>query len=68
MSAAPSSRLIRLTISLCLISAVATAWSGYQTARWDGRGEDGRELAGGIYYYRLSAGRETLARKMLLIR
>ena len=42
---------------------------GTYTLRWDGRGDGGRELASGVYLYRLQVGRELLeTRKLLLLR
>ena len=39
------------------------------TVRWDGRDERGRELASGVYVYRLLAGKELMeTRKMALVR
>ena len=41
---------------------------GAQTLFWDGRDEAGRELASGVYFYRLQAGERSLTRKLVLIR
>jgi len=41
---------------------------GNHNAVWNGAGESGRPAAPGIYLYRLTAGRETLSRKMVLVR
>jgi len=41
---------------------------GSYVARWDGRDSTGRESASGIYYYRLTAGGETLGGKMILLK
>ncbi len=35
---------------------------------WNGRYDDGREAASGVYFYRLRAGKTVLSRKMILIR
>ena len=42
--------------------------AGPHTVEWDGRDDAGRECAAGVYFYRLSAGKETLSRKMVLLR
>ena len=43
--------------------------AGVHTIRWDGRNDDGRELASGLYLYRLRAGGvQALTRKLVLIR
>ena len=43
--------------------------AGAYTLRWDGRDDAGRELASGMYLYRLQAGEQLVeTRKMLLIR
>jgi hypothetical protein len=41
---------------------------GKYSIRWDGRDQLGKEVPSGVYVYRLSAGRETMAKKMVLIR
>jgi hypothetical protein len=41
---------------------------GYQEASWNGRDENGRPASSGIYLYRLAAGKETISKKMILLR
>jgi hypothetical protein len=41
---------------------------GYQEASWNGRDENGRPAASGIYFYCLTAGKETVSKKMILLR
>ena len=42
--------------------------AGAHTLRWDGRDGGGRELASGVYLYRLTAGVRVRTRRMLLLR
>ena len=42
--------------------------AGSYTLRWDGRDAQGRELASGVYLYRLKAGGRAETRKLLLLR
>jgi murein DD-endopeptidase MepM/ murein hydrolase activator NlpD len=41
---------------------------GRHTARWDGRAADGSSAASGVYFFRLEAGKQTLTRKMVLLK
>jgi len=43
---------------------------GYYTIHWDGRDEHGREVASGIYFYRLSIGKSPWqeCRRMVLLK
>lgn len=41
---------------------------GRYTVRWDGRDKSGREVASGVYFCRLLAGKHRQVRKMLLVR
>jgi len=41
---------------------------GYWRVRWNGRDGYGREMASGIYFYRLKAGRYAASRKLLLLK
>ena len=49
-----------------LVDGVRSA--GGHTVRWDGRDDDGRTLASGVYLYRLRAGEHAETRKLLLLR
>lgn len=44
------------------------ALPGPQSVNWDGRSEDGRPAAAGLYFYRLSDGSTSLTRKLLLLK
>lgn len=41
---------------------------GYYSVSWDGRDTLGKEVSGGIYFFRIEAGEFTKARKMILLR
>jgi len=41
--------------------------SGPQTAQWDGRDEQGRPMAPGVYFYRIEAGALSASRRMVLL-
>ena len=45
-----------------------TVASGQDLVVWDGRNMQGEPVAGGIYFYRLETGGQTLTRKMTLVR
>lgn len=42
--------------------------AGTYQVRWDGKDKNGREVATGIYFYRLNAGQASITRKMLLLK
>lgn len=44
------------------------AVEGIVTALWDGRDRNGRDVASGVYFYRVRCGRELSVGKMLIIR
>jgi len=41
---------------------------GPHLARWDGRSDDGRQVASGVYLARLVSGTDVATRKLVLIR
>ena len=41
---------------------------GVHVIHWDGRNDEGRSVASGVYWYRLQAGNRVYARKLLLLR
>lgn len=42
--------------------------AGYHVFTWDGRNSVGQNVASGVYYYKISQGRQTAVRKMILLR
>lgn len=42
--------------------------AGYHIVTWNGKNRDGRQVASGVYVYRLTTSKETLVRKMLLMK
>ena len=44
------------------------AVAGTHTIGWDGRNDRGSSVGSGVYYYRLTAGRKTITRKLVLMR
>ncbi len=42
--------------------------AGYKAAFWDGKDEQGVEVASGIYFYRIQAGEFMQTKKMLLLK
>jgi len=49
-----------------LVNGPAAAGEGVKI--WDGKHDNGAQAAGGIYFYRLETGSQTLTRKMILVR
>jgi hypothetical protein len=41
---------------------------GTHTVQWNGRDEAGNRVSSGVYFYKLRAGKESLSRKMVLVR
>ena len=41
---------------------------GHYSEGWDGQDGNGRQVASGTYFYRLKSGKETLTKKMVLLR
>ena len=73
--ALPTNAEVELSIFNLAGQRVTTLVSGMRkagtyTIRWDGRDNDGRELASGVYLYRLRAsdGQQMETRKLALIR
>ncbi len=42
--------------------------AGVHSTEWDGRDKGGNAVAGGVYFYRLTAGNRTLTRKAVLFK
>ena len=50
------------------VLAADTRQAGEHRLTWDGRDEQGRAVATGVYVYRLEMGEEAVYRRMLLVR
>lgn len=69
----PEAGQVRVKVYNALGQAVRTLVHGPQLAGvqqvvWNGRDEQGQEMAGGVYHYRLEAGDRVQTRQMLLVR
>ncbi len=69
----PSAGETELTVFNLVGQKVATLVDGMReagryTLRWDGRDEDGRSLATGVYIYRMQSRNHVETRKLLLLR
>jgi N-acetylneuraminic acid mutarotase len=69
----PTAEEVDLTVYNLAGQQVATLAQGLRqaarhTLRWGGRDDDGRELASGVYLFRLQVGMQVQTRKMLLVR
>lgn len=69
----PEAMQVRVKIYNALGQAVRTLVDGPQPAGvqqvvWNGRNEQGQEMASGVYHYRLEAGERVQTRQMLLMR
>ncbi len=57
-----SGRLVRT------LADAEIAVAGRHTTPWDGRDDAGRDVASGVYFYRLETGEESLSRRMILLK
>ncbi|MEJ2538041.1 MAG: T9SS type A sorting domain-containing protein [Calditrichia bacterium] len=69
----PLTSEINVEIYNLLGQKVRTLWQGRQMAgqyqlRWDGRDETGREVASGVYIYRMQSRGFVQSRKMLFLK
>lgn len=69
----PDDDLVNLTIHNIKGQKVKTLVNGNQQAGsystvWNGNDDNGRKVSSGIYLYKLSAGKDTLIKKMMLIK
>ncbi len=69
----PHASPVELEIVNVLGQRVRTLVRTYQPAgeysiEWDGSNDDGEQVAGGVYLYRLSSDQKTVTRKMLLLK
>ena len=71
--ALPSDAKVKLVIYNVLGQKIKTLVEGHQTAGyntvwWDGNDENGDQVASGIYFYRLEAGKFNEVKKMMLLK
>jgi hypothetical protein len=64
---------VNLTVYNILGQNVATLVDGFMPAgdhavEWDGRNSNGESVSSGMYFYRVTAGGESVSRKMLLLK
>ena len=69
----PAQRSVVLSVYDVSGRRVASVFSGEKSAgdhtlNWNGVGDDGNTVSAGIYFVRLDAGKETLTRKILMVR
>jgi len=69
----PRRERVKITIFNLLgqkVRTLADDWEsvGYHTACWDGRNEDGKEVGGGVYVYKIEVGGFIDTKKMVLLR
>ena len=60
--------IYNLTGQLVRVLQLETQQAGEHTLSWDGRDDYGREVASGVYIYRLDVGEWAVHRRMLLLR
>ena len=46
----------------------STKDKGYHVVEWDGKNNSGHPVSSGLYFYRLSAGKRTISKKLILLR
>jgi len=71
--ALPEASKVRLEVYNILVQRVITLVdgdleAGYHSIRWNGIAANGREVATGVYFYRIRAGDYVESKKMLLLK
>lgn len=71
--AVPSAGPVRLDIYNALGQRIETLWNGplaagHYAMQWNGRDQQGRPAASGVYIYRLESANQTMAKRMVLVR
>ncbi len=69
----PSSRNVNISVFNVMGQKVRTLVSGFYPAGgyetvWDGRNQNGRDVTGGVYFIRMTAGSQSVTTKALLVR